>query len=528
MDTINSSNNHRTTARTSATADALAMPEIVAAIAQHMRQNRHVATACLVSKAWNALWTPILWRDLEFDRKEDTLPHEFDRQGQWVRNLTFDLAKDVHFAMFEPHCRALQGLNLGSCEITSEKLMPYLKHLSPTLRWLELESYAIEAASLFPVLSNHLHGLEYLNFSFPSYKGPSVLHINALLDLLHNCPSLKEIELTGVKIAIETEDPNIPTDLDSADYQQLQPTTNLTTKKASRLEFLTLESCILSDTALTIILDLTSNLKSLFIARVHSITDAGIQQIPALCPQISSLTLTSCVQLEPDTFSRLFTDKKTIWHLRYVDLAMSNIDDTALGVLVRDQGDSLEFLAIERCQKITDTGVEAILRHCHRLESLSLYGLVHATAAVMDGPQDRWACWRTLERLDIRKLGVVDLQFRFTKDDPRIATNRAAFAQIKHRVQLLPRLHKLAVGIFGLHAELLQGFGAQVRLDTLNLRGLDPRGMEGEELEVFVGNYPGLKRLILNQGRLSHCTEMIPTLAHAGITVIEGESHLWQ
>ncbi|KAG0017232.1 hypothetical protein BGZ82_000813 [Podila clonocystis] len=527
MDTINSSNNARTTAGTSATADALAMPEIVAVISQHMHQSRHVATACLVSKTWNALWTPILWRDLEFDRKEDTLPHEFDRQGQWVRNLTFDLAKDVHFALFEPHCRALQGLNLGSCEITSEKLMPYLKHLSPTLRWLELESYAIEARSLFPVLSTHLHGLEYLNFSFPSYKGPSVLHINALLDLLHNCPSLKEIEFTGVKLAIEVEDPNILADLDSTDFHQQQPT-NITTRKASRLEFLTLESCILSDTALTIILTLTSHLKSLFIARVRSLTDMGIQQIPTLCPQISSLTLTSCPQLEPDTFSRLFVDKSELWHLRYVDLAVSNIDDTALSVLVRDQGDFLEFLAIERCQQITNNGVEAILRHCHRLESLSLYGLVHATAAIMDGPQDRWACWRTLERLDIRKLGVVDLEFRFAEDDPRIVTNRAAFAQIKHRVQLLPRLHKLAVGIFGLHAELLQGFGAQVRLDTLNLRGLDPRGLVGEELDVFRANYPDLKRLILNQGRLSHNTELIPTLSRAGIKVIEGESHLWQ
>ncbi|KAF9294235.1 hypothetical protein BGZ74_011360 [Mortierella antarctica] len=527
MDTINSSNNPRTTAGTSATADALAMPEIVAAIAQHIHQSRHVATACLVSKAWNTLWTPILWRDLDFDRKEDTLPHEFDRQGQWVRNLTFDLAKDVHFTLFEPHCRVLQGLNLGSCEITTEKLLPYLKHLSPTLRWLELESYAIEARSLFPVLSTHLHGLEYLNFSFPSYKGPSVLHIDALLQLLYSCPSLKEIELMGVNLAIEIEDPNILTDLDSADSHQQQPA-NITTEKNSRLEFLTLESCVLSDTALTIILTLTSHLKSLIIARVRSLTDMGIQQIPALCPQVSSLTLTNCPQLEPDTFSRLFMDKKELWQLRYVDLAMSNIDDTALGVLVRDQGDFIEFLAIGRCQKITNAGVEAILRHCRRLESLSLYGLVQATAAIMDGPQDRWACWRTLERLDIRKLGVVDLEFRFAEDDPRIARNRAAFAQIKHRVQQLPQLRKLAVGIFGLHAELLQGFGAQVRLDTLNLRGLHPRGMGGEELEVFRANYPGLKRLILNQGSLSHNTVLIPTLTRAGIAVIEGESHLWQ
>ncbi|KAI9238476.1 MAG: hypothetical protein BYD32DRAFT_413579 [Podila humilis] len=523
--------NPRATAATSATADALAMPEIVAAIAKHMHQTEHVATACLVSKAWHALWTPILWRDLDFDRKEDRLPHEFDRQGQWVRNLTFDMANDEHLALFAPHCRALQGLNLGACGITSENLMPYLKHLSPTLRWLELESYVIQAASLFPVLSTHLHGLEYVNFAFPSYKGPSVLHINALLDLLHNCPSLKEIELTRVNLVVEGEDvSNALMYLESSYHPQQQQPTNITmTTKKARLEFLTLESCILSDTALTTVLALTSNLKSLFIARVHSLSDTGIQAIPSLCPQISSLTLTSCPRLDPDTFSALFMNKRDLWRLRYVDLAKSNINDTALAILARDQGDFLEILTLERCQEVTNAGVDAILRHCPRLESLSLNGLVQATTAgIMEGPQDRWACWQTLERLDLRRLGVVDLEFRFAEDDPRVATNKKAWGQIKHRVQLLPRLRKLAVGVFGVHAELLAGFGVQVRLHTLNLRGLAPGGIEGEELELFVANYSGLKRLILNQGRLSHCTEMIPTLARAGITVVDGESRLWQ
>ncbi|KAF9092145.1 hypothetical protein BGX29_010592 [Mortierella sp. GBA35] len=75
-----------------------------------------------------------------------------------------------------------------------------------------------------------------------------------------------------------------------------------------------------------------------------------------------------------------------------------------------------------------------------------------------NGPARRWSCYKSLKRLDIRRLGVVELDLDHWDNTTRIERNRKAFRKIQKRIRMLPNLKELTVSVFGADEELIQGF----------------------------------------------------------------------
>ncbi|KAG0201334.1 hypothetical protein BGX33_010371 [Mortierella sp. NVP41] len=75
-----------------------------------------------------------------------------------------------------------------------------------------------------------------------------------------------------------------------------------------------------------------------------------------------------------------------------------------------------------------------------------------------NGPAGRWSCFKSLKRLDIRRLGVVEFDLDHWDNATRIERNREAFRKIQKRIRMLPNLKELTVSVFGADEELIQGF----------------------------------------------------------------------
>ncbi|KAF9129722.1 hypothetical protein BGW39_003866 [Mortierella sp. 14UC] len=105
-------------------------------------------------------------------------------------------------------------------------------------------------------------------------------------------------------------------------------------------------------------------------------------------------------------------------------------------------------------------GVKDMPWGLHRLYELGLLDNPAVTVAIMSdenndndselftgsvSERQSRSCYKTLKRLDIRELGVVDLGNSYAADDPRIEQNREAFRRIRRRVRMLPALKNLTV-----------------------------------------------------------------------------------
>ncbi|KAF8929079.1 hypothetical protein BGZ58_009182, partial [Dissophora ornata] len=525
---------------------ALALPELVDAIALHLKSQRVIATACLVCKVWREAWTPLLWRSLGFDRSDGAVPDSIVLQGHHTKNLTYDYPKDEHLDLVLPHCPNLQSLNLSCTKATIEVLAPFLMDLGGRrLRQFELDTYMIRASDLLPVLVGHCHRLEQVILSFPYFKERSELSSRTLMRLLEMCPRLRELELTWVEIL---DDVTEVVGESEGEEHVVQ----------SRLEILSLDAVTQSDTSFLGLLERCPQLWMLHVGGNPTLTNASIYRIPELCPNLDSLTIILQTRdrhaSSTHTFEQLF--QKTDWplKLRYLCLSGDSVDDRVVAQIASSQAPSLRTLDLRHCREVTDLGVELVLRRCALLETLLLFGTA-VTNAIMEGPQERWKCFETLKELDIRKIGVTDLGHRYPQDDPRIKQNREAFTKIRRRVQMLPRLQKLAMSFYGIHEELLQGFyyestqgedgggrmldcevmngadaacsstvatsresGGNVavqgspRLRTLNALGAS--ALLGEDMDRFLDNYPYLTRLVMNRPSSSH--EMRERLFGAG------------
>ncbi|KAF9149201.1 hypothetical protein BG015_009018 [Linnemannia schmuckeri] len=189
-----------------------------------------------------------------------------------------------------------------------------------------------------------------------------------------------------------------------------------------------------------------------------------------------------------------------------------------------------------------------------------------------ESKQKRWSCYKTLKRLDIRELAIVDLGQNYTAEDPRIEENKAAFRRIRQRIGMLPVLEDLTVSVSGVDDELLQGFlgienddqGHQEhqtdeiearmttstttitinarregagsphhrhpnqevarslvgpRLRKLRVQGRKEQGYSGADIVRFLRNFPGLKVYRSYQTHRSKYPEMAHGLKDAGIEI---------
>ncbi|KAF9079692.1 hypothetical protein BGX23_003430, partial [Mortierella sp. AD031] len=122
--------------------DPLTLPEIVDIIIPFLDKKRFLTQAAVVCKAWNQLYTPILWRDMGIVRLGSNTILNFERQGIHVRQLQLVNLENRNFDLVAPFCPNVDDLTLWYCSITLERLAPYLRTLAPKLKRLQLEAVA--------------------------------------------------------------------------------------------------------------------------------------------------------------------------------------------------------------------------------------------------------------------------------------------------------------------------------------------------------------------------------------------------
>ncbi|KAF9170380.1 hypothetical protein BGX21_009187 [Mortierella sp. AD011] len=535
--------------------EALALPEIVNAIAQHIRFHWVLAKACLVCKAWKGAWTPFLWRNLNFNRTEDEIPSSIRKYGYHVKSLDYHNPEDPHLELVLPFCPNLQRLVLTDTFITMRVLAPFLKknHFGRTLRSIELEVYAIQAKELLPILAKHCRHLEYIDILFMQ-PDMSVVKHSVLMRLLKSCSHLRELALARVSIV---DDDDGDGDDGTEEIMGEEGTSDGTdeegeeiddqSRKQSRLEILDLGQTDQSDKSLLELLQQCSNLLGIYFGLNGKLTDNFIVKIPDLCPKVDSLSFYQPLGLTSSGIAQLLQGTpNNCLELRYLKLTGSPTNDQMVKQVAYSQAQSLVTLNLQRSSMVTDDSMEAILKYCCRLKSLLLKG-TNVTPAIMQGPQDNWGCYETLDQLDIRGIGILSLPRLYDPEDWRIENNREVFKIIKRRIEMLPNLERLAMSFFGLRKELIQGFGndddgdgresqengtendsekqgvkvdhdelppppplpptanvskKRVRLQVLSIQGMVDK-FSAEDFSIFLKNYPSLRVLMLSGGRIN-------------------------
>ncbi|KAF9355208.1 hypothetical protein BGX26_006858 [Mortierella sp. AD094] len=552
--------------------EALDLPEIVNAIAQHIRPQRTLAKACLVCKAWKEAWTPLLWKNIEFNRREDEIPDSIKQYGYLVKGLDYQNPKDPHLPLVLPFCPNLQRLTLGNTDITMPVLAPYLKndHIGRTLSSIVLEVYAIQAKELFPVLAKHCRRLEYIELLFMQLDMNVVKH-SVFMRLLKSCSHLGELVLAKVSIVDDDAEEAAEEEKEEEEEEDMGDGTDEEEKnivdqnrKQSRLEVLDLGQTEQSDKGFLELLQQCPNLLGIYFGPNRKLTDKFIIKIPELCPKIDSLSFYQPSELTSSGIAQLLQGTPSNYlELRYLKLTGSPTNDQIVKQVAYSQARSLVTLNLQQSSMVTDDSIEAILKHCCRLESLLLKG-TNVSPAIMQGPQDRWGCFETLDQLDIRGIGILDLPRYYDPDDWRIGNNQEMFKVIKRRIEMLPKLKKLAMSFCGLRKELIQGFGndgdddrredceksqengtentendsekqgvetdhdgqppppplpanlpqKRVRLQVLSIQGIDDK-FSAEDFAIFLKNYPSLRTLMLSGGYIH--TKLVNMLRAANI-----------
>ncbi|KAI7819446.1 hypothetical protein BC939DRAFT_505790 [Gamsiella multidivaricata] len=452
---------------------ALDLREIIDLINFHVKIKRHIVKALRVCKAWHEAWTPVLWKDIEFDCKTDTFPTAelFAERGHFVRKLTLENPKDHHLASIMPFLGNLRDMRLDNSKVTIEGLTLYMKELGGNtdsgrehaLRLLCLDNLCIEASDLVPVLREYCGGLE-------TWMDDAAAVINR------------------------------------------------------RLECLGLDEVTQSDNCFFKLLGRCPNLQAIHIAVNPLLTNAAVYRIPELCPKVDDLCHDSNSMVTSPSLTQLF--QRSVYPLRLQTLALNGdaMDDRLVDHIARSQGGSLTVLNLAYCNEVTDEGVESILEHCCQLQSLSHLDTAFTTA-IMDSPQERWKCFNNLQVLDIRNLEL-------PQGNGSPTNELEEFAKVKRRIMMLPKLRKLAMDFFGLYDKLVLGFGCGdgqgPRLQTLDAhRDVSSKGLRGEELDRFLDNYPYLRCLIVDKSTLNHCEEMIPRLGMNGVRYDSARSVSW-
>ncbi|KAG0212125.1 hypothetical protein BGX33_003896 [Mortierella sp. NVP41] len=456
----------------------LTLPDIVDSIIPFLDKKRFLARAAVVCRAWNQLYTPNLWRDTHIYQYCNKPIPSFKRQGIHVRQLSLGSLEDSHFNFIVPYCPNVERLNLWRSGVSFDRLNRYLGTYGARLKRFQLEvAEGPDQSSWYPPPSSWLGVLVSTLAAHGQHTGYG------------GGPALEELVLRF-------------------GYYEDQMELSLDT-----LEGL-LEAC----------------------PSLKKITLNDFQILDFDDPTDNGRTLGSSSTLTKLTLRLMELDDMILARLLDCDL-----DDQALQHLASTQGDTLLELTLCYSQDVTDSGVMAILSSCRHLTSLFLNGIPAVTMAIMmeNGPAERWSCYKSLRRLEIQGLGVVDLSSEIAVDDPRIEENREAFRKMQKWVRMLPNLQELTV-----NEELIQGFlgiedqdkeenegawaseaiedadetfgiersrvgirGSAValpapavsrtlvgpRLEVLRIWGLKQGGLEASEIDRFVKNYPGLK-----------------------------------
>ncbi|KAG0212127.1 hypothetical protein BGX33_003898 [Mortierella sp. NVP41] len=434
--------------------DPLTLPEIVDIIIPFLDRMQWLSRAAVVCRAWNQLYTPVLWRGMDIDR-EDNTPCDFGRQGIHVRQLRLGSFEDPHFDLIALFCPNIESLSVRYCNVTMETVAPYLRTLVPRLKRLELVSAMDSTDEFGSALAAGLsHGgdgggsaLEELELRCLRYGAEyDGLSVGTLVGIPDAYPGLKKIELNFIRIlslvtATENGCPLVPSEEEMATTTLAARMGNQDggrglqddrfVKTHSALTYLFLGAAEIEHSTFVQLLRKTPRLVSLLIDSNKHFTGSVLDAFPTLYPELIHLTIIAC-----------------------------SLDDQSLQHLALTQGDTLLDLTLCYCKQVTDSGVMAILSHCHRLISLSLSENPTVTVAIMmeDGLAERWSCYKTLRRLNIHQLGNINPWFPYARNDPRFERAQEALQKIQKRVRMLAKLEELGLFAHSSDVDLIRGY----------------------------------------------------------------------
>ncbi|KAF9149199.1 hypothetical protein BG015_009016 [Linnemannia schmuckeri] len=413
---------------TSPSKDPLTLPDIVDYVIPHLNVRQSLARAARVCKAWNAIYIPALWRVVNYNCMDKTVP-AFERHGAFVRRLTISYLDDHHLELISHFCPHIESLVLWSNSFASvEKLAPYLKSVRPMLKQLVVNSTELSSEDVVSLLVGDGTGddaavgdLALKELKVNCFGKFSMLSWESLMILLKVGSNLETLRWQDVEILV-------PGDRSGENRIQQLLKAVTATEKASGLEekdirlledhtkitSLTLRQVVVNDRTLIQLLGKTPGLTYLYYDSRRRITDEALGVLSTLCPELKQLMLLSDNLLPFPTCTQLFRPSAITnrsLNLEVLYLNQCELDDTSLGLLILTQGSTLLEMALCKCLQFTDLRAKAILSGCRRLTILYLYGDHTITLATQEGDEPYnlvadakrkgWTCHKAMEILEI-------------------------------------------------------------------------------------------------------------------------------
>ncbi|KAG0199257.1 hypothetical protein BGX28_007437 [Mortierella sp. GBA30] len=136
----------------------------------------------------------------------------------------------------------------------------------------------------------------------------------------------------------------------------------------SSLKSLVLDCGDIPDSVIMALLTRCPLLEQLSLDWSRELSDFSLGSLQYICPNITEISLSRCIQLSAEGFKVLF---KSYPNLISIDLNGNILSDAVLESLARSCP-FLQHLSINSCQNVTDLGMQTILMNCCRLEYFSL------------------------------------------------------------------------------------------------------------------------------------------------------------
>ncbi|KAF9573745.1 hypothetical protein EC968_008145 [Mortierella alpina] len=149
---------------------------------------------------------------------------------------------------------------------------------------------------------------------------------------------------------------------------------------SSSLKSLVLDCGDIPDSVIMALLKRCPLLQQLSLDWSRELTDASLGSFQYICPNITEISLSRCVQLSAEGFQTLF---KSYPGLISVDLNGNILSDLVLEELARSC-QFLQHLSINACQNVTDLGIQAVLMNCYRLKYFSLRQVAGLSSLMFD------------------------------------------------------------------------------------------------------------------------------------------------
>lgn len=280
-------------------------------------------------------------------------------------------------------CQSLRHLDLSGCRrFSSEGFVHIVKACASGVETLLLDNVpSLQDVVLFSIAETCSNSLEKLSLdncieisdkglkalSLCSYLRSFTLSMNrastahGLKALLRGARGITILDIAGSRCAL------------GADGLLAVGYTRLTTLDLS-------ENLNIRDGEVKALCDAFAKMKgslvALDLAHCTGITAAGFEMIFRKLNSLTTLVIRGCTGLEDQCFAELELEECKLQHL---DVSDCPIGDAALLTLGKTEQQNLIELQFDGCTAITDSGLQALVKGCVALESLSLSDCFHIT-----------------------------------------------------------------------------------------------------------------------------------------------------